>query len=47
MQAQQALALLPFKLVGRPGTESLPSTFASPDLNPYYTKIQIYKISEL
>ena len=30
-QAQQALALLSSKLVGRPGIGSLPSTIASPD----------------
>ena len=31
LQAQQALALLLSKLVGRPGTGRLPSTFAPPD----------------
>ena len=33
LQAQQALALLLPKLIGRPGTGSLPSTFAPPE-NP-------------
>ena len=34
-QAQQVLALLSSKLVGRPGTESLPSTFAPHDHPPF------------
>ena len=34
LQAQKALVLLSSKLVGRPGTESLPSTFAPPDHPP-------------
>ena len=34
LQAQKALALLLSKLVGRPGTGSLPSTIAPPDLRP-------------
>ena len=31
LQAQQAFALLSSKVVGRPGSESLPRTFAPPD----------------